>query len=81
MELRTFLGAKPERVEFDDEGNMLTETGPLLAGWQSNRFLNPVRDGAVLPILHLGGYRVSGPSVLGRMVCVGGLRRMPTPRA
>jgi xylulose-5-phosphate/fructose-6-phosphate phosphoketolase len=43
------------------------ETGPLLAGWQSNRFLNPVRDGAVLPILHLGGYRTSGPSVLGRM--------------
>ena len=40
---------------------------PLLAGWQSNRFLNPIRDGAVLPILHLGGYTTAGPSVLGRM--------------
>ncbi len=43
------------------------ETGALLAGWQSNRVLNPVHDGAILPILHLGGYRAGGPSILGRM--------------
>ncbi len=47
----------------DDEA----ETGPLSAAWASNRFLNPVRDGAVLPILHLGGYKAAGPTILGRM--------------
>ncbi len=48
-----------------DDGEV--ETGALLAGWQSNRVLNPVRDGAILPILHLGGYTASGPGILGRM--------------
>lgn len=43
------------------------ETGSLLAGWQFNRYLSPMRDGAVLPILHLSGFTTSGPSVLGRM--------------
>jgi xylulose-5-phosphate/fructose-6-phosphate phosphoketolase len=48
-------------------GDEEAETGPLSVAWAFNRFLNPVRDGAVLPILHLGGYRAAGPSILGRM--------------
>lgn len=48
-------------------GDEEAETGPLSAAWAFNRFLNPVRDGAVLPILHLGGYKAAGPSILGRM--------------
>ena len=48
-------------------GDGEAETGPLAASWQSNKFLNPVRDGAVLPILHLNGYKIAGPTVLGRL--------------
>src|SRR6266704_97431 len=48
-------------------GDGEAETGPLAASWHSNKFLNPVRDGAVLPILHLNGYKISNPTVLGRM--------------
>src|SRR6476469_7140316 len=47
-------------------GDGEAETGPLATSWHSNKFLNPVRDGAVLPILHLNGYKISGPTVLGR---------------
>jgi xylulose-5-phosphate/fructose-6-phosphate phosphoketolase len=47
-------------------GDGEAETGPLAASWKSVDFLNPVRDGAVLPILHLNGYKISGPTVLGR---------------
>src|SRR5215469_14356730 len=47
-------------------GDGEAETGPLSAAWKSTSFLNPVRDGAVLPILHLNGYKISGPTVLGR---------------
>jgi xylulose-5-phosphate/fructose-6-phosphate phosphoketolase len=47
-------------------GDGEAETGPLAGSWQSNRFLNPVRDGAVLPILHLNGYKIAGPTVDGR---------------
>ncbi len=43
------------------------ETGPLATSWHSNKFLNPVRDGAVLPILHLNGYKIAGPTVLARL--------------
>ncbi len=43
------------------------ETGPLAASWHSNRFLNPARDGAVLPILHLNGYKIANPTVLARI--------------
>src|SRR5439155_17836698 len=43
------------------------ETGPLAASWHANKFLNPVRDGAVLPILHLNGYKIAGPTVLARI--------------
>jgi xylulose-5-phosphate/fructose-6-phosphate phosphoketolase len=48
-------------------GDGEAETGPLAASWHFNKFLNPVRDGAVLPILHLNGYKIAGPTVLGRM--------------
>ena len=47
-------------------GDGEAETGPLEGAWKSIRFLNPARDGAVLPILHLNGYKISGPTVLGR---------------
>ncbi len=48
-------------------GDGEAETGPLAAGWHSNKFLNPVQDGAVLPILHLNGYKIAGPTVLARI--------------
>ncbi len=48
-------------------GDGEAETGPLAGSWKSNKFLNPVRDGAVLPILHLNGYKISGPTVLARI--------------
>jgi len=48
-------------------GDGEAETGPLAASWQSSKFLNPVTDGAVLPILHLNGYKISGPTLFGRM--------------
>jgi xylulose-5-phosphate/fructose-6-phosphate phosphoketolase len=48
-------------------GDGEAETGPLAASWHSNKFLNPVDDGAVLPILHLNGYKIANPTVLGRM--------------
>ena len=48
-------------------GDGEAETGPLSASWLSNVFLNPARDGAVLPILHLNGYKIASPSVLGRI--------------
>ncbi|MBE5757174.1 MAG: phosphoketolase family protein [Clostridiales bacterium] len=47
-------------------GDGEAETGPLATSWQSNKFLNPARDGAVLPILHLNGYKISNPTVLAR---------------
>jgi xylulose-5-phosphate/fructose-6-phosphate phosphoketolase len=48
-------------------GDGEAETGPLATGWHSNKFLNPARDGAVLPILHLNGYKIAGPTVLARI--------------
>jgi xylulose-5-phosphate/fructose-6-phosphate phosphoketolase len=48
-------------------GDGEAETGPLAASWHSNKFLNPVRDGAVLPILHLNGYKIANPTVLARL--------------
>ncbi|MDW6024821.1 phosphoketolase family protein [Mesorhizobium sp. BAC0120] len=48
-------------------GDGEAETGPLAAAWHSNKFLNPARDGAVLPILHLNGYKIANPTILGRM--------------
>jgi xylulose-5-phosphate/fructose-6-phosphate phosphoketolase len=48
-------------------GDGEAETGPLAASWHSNKFLNPVHDGAVLPILHLNGYKIANPTVLARI--------------
>lgn len=48
-------------------GDGEAETGPLAASWHSNKFLNPVHDGAVLPILHLNGYKIANPSFLARI--------------
>jgi xylulose-5-phosphate/fructose-6-phosphate phosphoketolase len=48
-------------------GDGEAETGPLAASWHSNKFLNPVRDGAVLPVLHLNGYKIANPTVLARI--------------
>src|SRR5512132_2423386 len=48
-------------------GDGEAETGPLAASWHANKFLNPARDGAVLPILHLNGYKIANPAVLARI--------------
>ncbi|MET8577249.1 phosphoketolase family protein [Streptomyces sp. NPDC005012] len=48
-------------------GDGEAETGPLAASWHSNKFLDPVNDGAVLPILHLNGYKIANPTVLSRL--------------
>jgi xylulose-5-phosphate/fructose-6-phosphate phosphoketolase len=60
---------------FDNPGLIVTvvvgdgesETGPLATSWHSNKFLNPKRDGAVLPILHLNGYKINNPTILSRI--------------
>ena len=56
----------PELVVACVIGDGEAETGPLAASWHSNKFLDPVHDGAVLPILHLNGYKIAGPTILGR---------------
>src|SRR6516162_4963938 len=48
-------------------GDGESETGPLATAWHSNKFLNPARDGAVLPILHLNGYKIANPTILARI--------------
>jgi xylulose-5-phosphate/fructose-6-phosphate phosphoketolase len=48
-------------------GDGEAETGPLAAAWHSNKFLNPAHDGAVLPILHLNGYKIANPTILSRI--------------
>jgi xylulose-5-phosphate/fructose-6-phosphate phosphoketolase len=48
-------------------GDGEAETGPLAASWHANKFLDPVRDGAVLPILHLNGYKIANPTILARI--------------
>ncbi len=48
-------------------GDGEAETGPMATSWHCNKFLNPARDGAVLPILHLNGYKIAGPTVLARI--------------
>jgi len=48
-------------------GDGEAETGPLATAWQSNKFLDPITDGAVLPILHLNGYKISNPTILARI--------------
>ncbi len=57
----------PDLVACCVVGDGEAETGALAASWHSNKFLNPVRDGAVLPVLHLNGYKIAGPTVLARI--------------
>jgi xylulose-5-phosphate/fructose-6-phosphate phosphoketolase len=57
----------PDLVVFCIVGDGEAETGPLAAGWHSNKFLNPVLDGVVVPILHLNGYKIANPAVLARI--------------
>ena len=57
----------PNLTVFCVVGDGEAETGPLAASWHSNKFLNPRRDGAVLPILHLNGYKIANPTVLARI--------------
>lgn len=57
----------PDLIAVCVVGDGEAETGPLAASWHSNKFLNPKHDGAVLPILHLNGYKIANPTVLGRM--------------
>src|SRR5579884_2772681 len=56
----------PDLVVAAVVGDGEAETGPLEGSWKSTSFLNPASDGAVLPVLHLNGYKISGPTVLGR---------------
>ncbi|MEV0284173.1 MULTISPECIES: phosphoketolase family protein [unclassified Kribbella] len=58
---------KPELVVACVVGDGEAETGPLATSWHSNKFLDPVRDGAVLPILHLNGYKIANPALLARI--------------
>ncbi|MEO6122283.1 MAG: phosphoketolase family protein [Ilumatobacteraceae bacterium] len=57
----------PDLVAVCVIGDGEAETGPLAASWHSNKFLNPVTDGVVLPILHLNGYKIANPTVLARI--------------
>jgi len=57
----------PDLIVFCVIGDGEAETGPLAASWHSNKFLNPASDGAVVPILHLNGYKIANPTVLARI--------------
>lgn len=57
----------PELIVSVVVGDGEAETGPLATSWHSNKFLNPIRDGAVLPILHLNGYKINNPTLLARI--------------
>ncbi|PWU03234.1 MAG: phosphoketolase [Candidatus Melainabacteria bacterium] len=57
----------PELITAVVVGDGEAETGPLATAWHSNKFLDPIRDGAVLPILHLNGYKINNPTVLARI--------------
>lgn len=57
----------PDLVVTVAVGDGEAETGPLATSWHSNKFLNPVRDGAVLPVLHLNGYKIANPSIFARI--------------
>jgi xylulose-5-phosphate/fructose-6-phosphate phosphoketolase len=56
----------PDLIAVAVVGDGEAETGPLEGSWKAVKFLDPVRDGAVLPVLHLNGYKISGPTVMGR---------------
>ena len=57
----------PELIVAAAVGDGEAETGPLATSWHINKFLNPIRDGAVLPILHLNGYKINNPTILARI--------------
>ncbi len=57
----------PDLISVVMVGDGESETGPLATAWHSNKFINPARDGAVLPILHLNGYKINNPTVLSRV--------------
>jgi xylulose-5-phosphate/fructose-6-phosphate phosphoketolase len=57
----------PDLLALTMVGDGEAETGPLATSWHSNKFLNPVTDGAVLPVLHLNGYKINNPTVLARI--------------
>ena len=57
----------PDLIATTVVGDGEAETGPLATSWQSNKFLNPITDGAVLPILHLNGYKISNPTIFSRL--------------
>ena len=57
----------PELIVACVVGDGEAETGPLATAWHSNKFLNPITDGAVLPILHLNGYKIANPTILARI--------------
>ncbi len=58
---------KPDLITLVMVGDGESETGPLATSWHSNKFLNPITDGAVLPVLHLNGYKINNPTVLARV--------------
>ena len=67
---RTHIGAafdNPDLIVACVIGDGEAETGPLATSWHSNKFLNPLTDGVVLPILHLNGYKIANPCVLARI--------------
>jgi xylulose-5-phosphate/fructose-6-phosphate phosphoketolase len=57
----------PDLIALCVVGDGEAETGPLAASWHSNKFVNPARDGAVLPVLHLNGYKIANPTLLARI--------------
>lgn len=57
----------PDLISVCVVGDGESETGPLATAWHSNKFINPVHDGAVLPILHLNGFKISNPTILARI--------------
>jgi xylulose-5-phosphate/fructose-6-phosphate phosphoketolase len=57
----------PELIALTMVGDGESETGPLATSWHSNKFINPIRDGAVLPVLHLNGYKINNPTLLARI--------------
>ncbi len=58
---------RPDLITLVMVGDGESETGPLATSWHSNKFLNPITDGAVLPVLHLNGYKINNPTVLARI--------------
>ncbi|MGY5766358.1 phosphoketolase family protein [Brachybacterium sp. DNPG3] len=58
---------RPDEIAFTVVGDGEAETGPLATSWHSNKFINPLTDGVVLPILHLNGYKIANPTVLARI--------------